>query len=103
MAPSETVRYVKRPDPVAPIPVAGEPDGDCRGQSEYGLLQWILEQQRQLYLQWSTRDDVRGRRCELNLLECSKWESDPLDRNALAATDVDSERWGPELARCGKP
>lgn len=103
MAPSETVRYVKRPDPVAPIPVAGEPDGDCRGQSEYGLLQWILEQQRQLYLQWSTRDDVRGRRCELNLLECSKSESDPLDRNALAATDVYSEPLGPELARCGKP
>ena len=94
---------MKGPDPVAPIPVAGEPDGDCRGQSEYGLLQWILEQKRQLYQQWSKRDDVQGRRCELNLLVCSKWESDPLDRNALAATDVDSEPWGPELARCGKP
>ena len=97
------MRSLKGPDPVAPIPVAGEPDGDCRGQSEYGLLQWNLEQQRQLYQQWSTRGDVPGRRCELNWLECSKWESDPLDRNALAATDVDSEPWGPELARCGKP
>ena len=89
-------------DRVAPIPVAGEPDGDCRGQSEYGLLQWILEQQRQLYLQWLKRDDVRGRRCELNWLEYSNSGSDPFDRNALAATDDDSEPWGPELARCGK-
>jgi hypothetical protein len=93
---------LKGPDPVAPIPVVAELDGGCHGQSESGLPQGILEQQVLLYLRWSKRDDVRGRRCVLNRLRALNLWSDPLDRNALAATDDDSEPWGLELARCGK-
>ena len=84
-------QHLKVPDPVSPIPVAGESDDACRVQYECGQLQANPAPQPQLYQPLLKRVDVRGRHCELNRLPCWKWGSDPFDRNALAATDVDSE------------